>query len=412
MIPQIRGSEGQVCCGRINAGWKMRKNLGAQSIASIPSTMTSYGSRLKIAVIGIRGLPPNYGGLETCADEVTRRWAVQGHDILVYCRKNRYSVRPVQIDNVKLVYTSAISTKNLDTISHTLFSIFHLLLFRSQYRNVHLYNTGNSIFIPILKLFNKKVILSGDGIEWKREKWGAIAKFVHRLGEKFAVRFADTIVADNEEVGKYYQSNHNIATALIAYGTNAIQVDPAYSTALLAEHRLVARQYFLFVGRFVPEKGVHDLIEAYKQLRTDYPLVIIGDDSSGSEYRNELFRQQSEMVRLLGFIYAKDYEQLLVNAYMYVSASRLEGTSPSLLAAMGAGVCSLVNGIEENISTAKGAAAVYKENDTMDLVRLWQDFIDDPNKVDDMAKKGQDFVAKHYQWDTIASDYLALMDSN
>jgi len=201
-----------------NSGSKMRRASRNQSYDNSSSEKHCQDSQLSIAVIGIRGLPANYGGLETCADEVTRRWVAQGHDVLVYCRKNRYDVRPGQIDGVKLCYTSSINTTSADTISHTFFSIIHLLLFRQQYQNVHLYNTGNAIFLPILKLFRKNVVLSGDGIEWKREKWGAIAKFVHRVGERFAVRFADTIIVDNEKVGDYYQTHHNVSTELIAYG--------------------------------------------------------------------------------------------------------------------------------------------------------------------------------------------------
>ena len=129
-------------------------------------------SRKSIAVIGIRGLPANYGGLETCAEEVTRRWVVAGHEVRVYCRKNRYRERPTEVNGVQLAYTGSINFKSLDTITHTFFSIVHLLFSGRQFRYVHLYNTGNSLFLPLLTLFGKRVILSSDGIEWRREKWG------------------------------------------------------------------------------------------------------------------------------------------------------------------------------------------------------------------------------------------------
>lgn len=366
--------------------------------------------RKSIAVIGIRGLPANYGGLETCAEEVTRRWADAGHEVRVYCRKNRYPERTPEVDGVQLVYTGSINTKSLDTITHTLFSILHLMFTGGRFRYVHLYNTGNSIFMPLLKLMGKKVILSGDGIEWRREKWGRMAKWVHRTGEKFAVRYADTIVVDNQEVENYYREAHGIDTAQIAYGANDIEPDAGRTAELMQEYGLQPGKYFLFVGRLAPEKGVHNLIEAYRQLNTDDPLVIIGDDPAGGEYRDSLFAQQSDSIRFLGFIYSHDYEQLLVHARMYMSASELEGTSPSLVSAMGAGVCCLVNGIEENLATVKDSAFTYRKNDTDDLVRLWQHVIDSPAEADAMARAGRACVEQHYRWDAIARQYLDVLD--
>jgi glycosyltransferase involved in cell wall biosynthesis len=370
----------------------------------------THAERKGIAVIGIRGLPANYGGLETCAEELTRRWVAAGHDVRVYCRSNRYGEQPAVLGGVQLVYTPSLNTKSLDTLSHTFWSILHLIFTGSRFRYVHLYNTGNSIFLPLLKLFGKKVILSGDGIEWRREKWGVLAKLVHRVGEKFAVWMADRIVVDNLEVERYYTEKYGVETSLIAYGANDIEVDTAYSAALLKQHNLRPGEYFLFVGRLAPEKGVHNLVTAYEALRTEYPLVIIGDDPAGGDYRDQLFARETKNIRFLGFVYDKDYEQLLANAYMYVSASELEGTSPSLVSAMGAGICSLVNGIDENIATVHGAAYTYKRDDTMALVELWQRLIDTPADVATMGAAGRRCVEQYYRWDAIAEQYLDVFE--
>ncbi len=365
-------------------------------------------TRRRIAVIGIRGLPPNYGGLETCAEEVCTRWVHAGNDVLVYCRSNRYPDRPADFDGVKLRYLPSLPSKSLDTISHTFLCVLDLIFVNRGYRNVHLYNTGNAIFLPLLRLAGKHVVLSSDGIEWKREKWGRLAKFVHRLGEKFAARLANDIVVDNEEVGAYYHRTFDVPTTLIAYGANEPELDPGRSARLLERHSLTSGRYFLFVGRIVPEKGVRELIEAYKSIRTEYPLVIIGDDDSRSEYRNRVFAEASDRIRFLGFVYNEDYEQLLLNACMYLSASRLEGTSPSLLSAMGAGVCCLVNGIAENLATVKGAVPTYRENDLADLVTVWQALVDDPQAIAAAAERGRQCVREHYSWDAVADGYYRL----
>ena len=166
----------------------------------------------------------------------------------------------------------------------------------------------------------------------------------------------------------------------------------------------------MFIGRFVPEKGVHNLIDAYNKLDTDMPLVIIGDDVNKTAYRDRLFERQTDKVKLLGFVYDHDYEQLLMNSLLYVSASELEGTSPSLLGAMGAHVCALVNGIEENLATVNDAAYTFKKNDYEDLRNTWQKLIDEPKLIQEMAEKGHHHVIANYRWDAIADQYLSVFD--
>src|SRR5829696_9010811 len=139
-----------------------------------------------IAVLGIRGLPANYGGFETCAEQITRIWSEQGHPVIVYCRRKHYPQKLERVGNVRLKYTYSIALKSFDTLSHTLFSVLDLLIFERKVKLVHLYNTGNGIFVPLLRMFGKRVIVSGDGVEWRRAKWGVIARFIHKVGARMA----------------------------------------------------------------------------------------------------------------------------------------------------------------------------------------------------------------------------------
>ena len=362
----------------------------------------------EIAVLGIRGLPANYGGLETCAEHVTRIWADQGHPVLVYCRRNRYPVKIERIGGVRLKYTRSIQSMCLGTLSHTLVSVLDLLLFERKVRVVHLYNTGNGIFAPLLKLFGKRLIVSGDGLEWKREKWNAVAKLVHRIGEWMAMKFADRVVVDNDEIRKYYVNKYRQAPALITYGAKLIQCDPPRAAEVLARYGLEAKKYFLFVGRLVPEKGVHELVKAYKRLNTEYPLVIIGDDRNQTPYRNELLRQQSDKIRFLGFLYGPGLRAATGQRPALCFGEPLEGTSPSLLAAMGARVCCLVNGIEENHATADGAAVMFDKDNYEHLQQCWQHLVDTPELIEEWAEKGRRHVVDHYQWDAVANEYLSV----
>lgn len=360
---------------------------------------------MKIAVIGIRGVPANYGGFETCAEHVSKYWALEGNDVLIYCRKHHYPKQLDSLNGCKLKYTGSIKIKSLDTLSHTLLSVIDLIINERSIHCVHLYNAGNAMYVPLLRLFGKKVAISVDGIEWKREKWGWLAKSIHKLGEKLAVKYAHKVIVDNKAVEMYYVEKYGKSTSLIPYGAKIPLACPK-DEELLGKYGLVKQEYFIFVGRLVPEKGVHNLIDVYRRLNTSYPLVIVGDDVS--EYRDELIQEQGDKIIFVGYVYGENYEALLMNSLIYVSASQLEGTSPSLLAAMGAGVCTLVNGIQENIYTVEDSGYVFKENDLNNLYKVWSDLLSDRQAIQDMAAKGRQFVLGKYQWENISKQYIEL----
>jgi glycosyltransferase involved in cell wall biosynthesis len=361
---------------------------------------------MPIAVLGTRGIPANYGGFETCAEQLSRRWAAWGHDVLVYARKERYDKRPALVSGVAVRYTSSLRWFGLGTPSATVLAALDLSFRSRKFRWVHLYNTGNAFLLPLLRLFGFRVLISVDGIEWRRDKWGRVQKWAHKLGAHLAARFADRVVVDNDAVADFYARHLKCTTATIAYGAQPIKRSED-AREILSRFDLKADGYCIFIGRIVPEKGVRELIDAYERLQTDLALVIVGDDAH-TAYRNEIWVRQSDKVRLVGYQYGRICDQLLANARMYVSASRLEGTSPSLLSAMSAGVCCLVNGIPENRSTAGNSVALYDQDNSEDLMRTWQALLDDPGRLASLAASGQAHQRRFYDWDVIARRYIEL----
>ena len=331
---------------------------------------------MKIAILGTRGIPANYGGFETCAEQLSRRWTAGGHEVLVYARKHHYQEWPETVGGARLRYTGGLRRFGLETPTAALLAAWDLIVRRRDYRYVHLYNTGNAFLLPLLRLFGFRVVVSVDAMEWRRQKWGLVQKSAHRLGAYLAARFADKVVADNKAVSEIYAERLGCSSATIAYGAQPVQRSPD-SDRILSRFGLQSGRYCIFIGRIVPEKGVQQLIDAFERLETGLSLVIVGDDAP-TPYRNEVWARQGDKVRLLGYQYGHICDQLLANARMYVSASMLEGTSPALLSAMSAGVCCLVNGIAENHHTTGGSVALYKQDDIDDLVRLWQAILDDP----------------------------------
>ncbi|EQD77960.1 glycosyl transferase, group 1, partial [mine drainage metagenome] len=184
---------------------------------------------------------------------------------------------------------------------------------------------------------------------------------------------SDTTICDSQTVRTFFEKRYGAKIHYIPYGAKHIEsVSDVYKTFGL-EHR----NYFIFVGRLVPEKGVECLLEAYNMLSTDLPLVIVGDNEDDPEYVASLHRHAGNNVRFFGYRYGDEYESLLLHSCLYITASKLEGTSPSLLAAMGAHVCCLVNSIPENRETG-GDSVVYFNGTSQDLLAKLELLIEHP----------------------------------
>jgi glycosyltransferase involved in cell wall biosynthesis len=357
--------------------------------------------------MGIRGLPANYGGFETCAEHITKLWAQKGHHVIVYCRKNLYTNRFENYNDCSLIYKGSINTNYFDTLSHTFLCILDVI-FKKDIEYIHLYNRINSIYIPLIKLCGKKVAVSVDGAYWKRKKWGATTKLISKKIFGFILKYADWIVTDNQALYEHFHQLYGAKVSVIPYGAKIIQNNYKNELDVLEKYKLNKKNYFIFVGRLESDKGILELLQVYKKLNTNIPLIIIGDTVHQTEYKRKVMNLKNNMIKFLGFLYGKEYEILLKNALMYVSASFIEGTSPSLLAAMGAKVCVLVNGLEENFYTIGDAGFSYKENDLDDFYRVWSSILTNPEAIDEKAIQGFNRIKQYFTWENIANDYLEL----
>ncbi|NLI14894.1 MAG: glycosyltransferase family 1 protein, partial [candidate division Zixibacteria bacterium] len=351
-------------------------------------------------------IPANYGGFETCAEQTAVRFARQ-HDVFVYCRVHNCTYDSDSYLGVSLVKLGSINKKGIDTLSHTFRCVLDIIC-RKDIEIVHLYNAANAIFIPILKIAGKKVVISVDGIEWKRQKWGNIAKAFFKLSEFICTKTADSIICDSRTVQQYYHDRFKCRTEYIPYGA---EINYDISSASLDKFGLKPREYLLFIGRLVPEKGVHNLISAYNQLRPRLPLIIIGDAPEQPEYVASLKKAAGDNIRFLGYVYGDDYQALNRYPYLYLTASMLEGTSPALVAAMGAGNCVLVNGIPENLETIGQAGFAAKENDISDFAAKLKFLLDNPAIVEQYRVLAFRRVNETYNWDKISDSYLNLFNS-
>ncbi len=360
------------------------------------------GSPVPIAIIGIRGMPPLYGGAETASDELGQRLAARGHDVVVYCRlHNSEAPRPRTYNGMRLVHLPSFHTKNLDTPTHVILCVLHLLL-RERARIVLLSGVGTSFIIPLMRLFGRKSVMWADGQDWKRGKWGRVARWFLRSSARFTARVSNGIVTDSTVGHAFYREELGRPTTYIPYGANIERID---GTDELERWGVEPGRYVCFVGRLIPDKGVHYLIEAFEGLTTDHKLLIVGDSPYTPEYVERLKRTTDPRIRFTGYLFGDGFKQLMRNCSVYVQPSDVEGTSPVLLTAMGYGRPVVVNGIPENRATIGDAGLTFDSGDVEQLRGILFDLLADAERREQLGRIAEERVRTHYNWERITDEF-------
>jgi len=355
-------------------------------------------------MIGIKAIPARFGGFETAVDELSRGLVKLGHEVVVYNRAGMSDYPERRYEGVELVTLPTLRSKNLSTIVHALLSTLHVALRRVDV--VHYFTTGATLFAPIPRILGKRVVCSVDGTDWQRNKWGKFARWYLRLSERLAVRFCDGLVADSQEVARYYQDTYGARTSIIFYGMREFR---AQGREWLQRFGLDSREYVLFVGRLVPENNVHLLIRAFEQTKTDKKLVIVGDDPWEKEYVRSLRSTRDPRVVFTGGVYGDGYEQLQRNAYVFVLPDEVGGTHPALVEAMGFGNCVLVNDTPSNVETIGDAGFSYRGQDQdRDLHRQLAFLLNGPEIVSDYRLRAEERARASYRWEEVVRKYSAL----
>jgi glycosyltransferase involved in cell wall biosynthesis len=359
---------------------------------------------MRIAMLGGRGVPARYSGSETCVEEVGARLAKRGHVVIVYCRRHNSQTDEKFYKGMQRVVLPSLNTKSLDTLSHDLIAL--LSNFRSEPADVlHFHGMGNSLFLPWLKVMPGKTVVTVDGPDWERPKWSWLARRVLKFSAKLGIRMADAIITDSLVSQRYYRENFGRETTYIPYGADVVETR---ADDALADYGLEKRGYFLFVGRLVPDKGVHFLVQAFEGLETDLKLVVVGDSPLFPEYVQRLKSTPDTRIKFPGYVFGEPYRQLCAHAFAYVQPSLVEGTSPALLAAMGSGNCVVVNSIPENLETVGDTGLAFARNDPLDLRRVLQTLLDQPDLVERYRNKARQRVTEVYNWDLIAHEHERL----
>ena len=359
---------------------------------------------MKIAILGTRGIPARYGGFETLAEQLSTRLAARGHQVTVYCRRPFTTPQDTTPPGVRRVILPTISRKHLDTPFHTFLSVLHVSF--TQADVVLICNVANGPLAWIPRLFGKPTVLNVDGFDRKRKKWNLLGRASLYFCELLSAFTPTRILTDSRIMEEYYRRHYRRRSAMIAYGAeppaNAAPVTPPSKPL-----DLPAKPFILYVSRLEPENNPELLLAAYRQVDTDWPLIIVGGNPYDAAYVARLKSTADHRVIFLGPVYGGGYWQLLRDANLYVFACEVGGVHPALIEAMAARKPILYLGTLENRETA-GDGGVPFAADSADLASAISRLLRDPNLRDELGRKAQDRATKVFGWEEATQKYEAL----
>ena len=355
-----------------------------------------------ITIIGTVGVPANYGGFETLAENLVRY-----HDtaalkslLTVYCSSKSYPSKQATYLSAQLRYVP-LNANGAQSIPYDIVSLISAVWNRSDV--ILLLGVSGAIALPLVRLFSSaRIITNIDGIEWRREKWQGFAKRFLRFSEKVAVRFSHEVIADNAAIAEYVAERYGVKCRVIAYGgDHAMAADEvAVSEYVLPEN------YAFSVCRIEPENNVHMILEAFSQLPT-HTLVMVGNWNN-SEYGRALRVQYAACSNL--FLLDPIYDlgklkTLRSQASSYVHGHSAGGTNPSLVEAMHFGKAVLAFDCNYNRSTTEDKALFF--NDSEELQQLIVSV--DKNVAERVGRDMLEIANRCYTWRIVAQQYFALL---
>ena len=366
--------------------------------------------KLRIAAFGgFRSIPPKPGGAgsDKFALELYPRMVKRGHQVLAYCRiyPGDDGILNRDYEGVNVKYYKTVKKAGFDTLVHSFKATFDVI-FRNRADIVHLHSGANSIWAVLLRLAGKRVVVSQFAMDWKRDKWPWYGKLFYRVSNYITAYLPNKVAFDNIFTREYFEKKFNRKYDFIPYGSEVPVVKT--DSDILSRLNLEPGGYFLFVGRFIPDKGLHLLVEAFQQLKTGKKLVMIGGAPNPGEYESKIKNVVDERILFPGYLYGDETNMLMKNAYAYVQPSLIEGLSPVILTVMGLGTPLICSDIPENTFITKDNAMHFKSGDAGSLKEALQRSLESHGEHLDMAVAGKADIAERFNWESVADQYIDL----
>ncbi len=363
---------------------------------------------MKIYFIGQKGIPAKSGGVEKHVEALTINLVKQGQEVFVYTRPNYTDKKLTAYQGVQLISRPSLPTKHLDAFSHTLLCSLDVLFRRADV--IHFQAIGPASLLWLVKLFKPKtkIVFTFHCQDYYHQKWGRLARWYLRLGEMIGCRLADEVIAVSHGLVDYIAKTYGRqasyvpnGVALTGHGDNAV---------ILSDLGLRPQKYILAVSRLVRHKGLQHLIKAFKNIKSDHNLVIVGAAAHTDDYVAELKNLAADDARIIfaGEQSGDNLAQLFSQAGLFVQPSESEGLSVALLEAMAYGLPVLVSDIPENLEAVGGYGWSFTNKDVAGLTVKLQQWLDDPKAGQEIAKQAQNRVNSEYNWQNITISTLKI----
>ncbi|MEE9213473.1 MAG: glycosyltransferase family 4 protein [Thermodesulfobacteriota bacterium] len=375
-------------------------------------------------MLGTRGFPKVQGGVEAHCEELYHRLANDSCEVTVFTRKPYVNLKIHKYKGVNLIPLSCPKNKFLEAFLHTFIGIVVIRKFSPDI--LHIHAIGPSLFIPLARLLGLKVVMTHHGPDYKRKKWGKLAKVVLKLGERLGCKWANCIITISGTVSDHVRKEYERDVTIIPNGVTIPEI--LQSNNSLKEYGLDKGKYLLSVGRFVPEKGFHDLIDSFNQLLTynsksqnsnnqfpaqDWKLVIVGDSDHEDKYSLRLKEKayRTKNIIMTGFLTGEPLHELYSHAGLFVLPSYYEGLPIVLLEAMSYGLSCIASDIPANKDVDLLAKdRFFKAGDINGLAKKINEFVAKPLSEEERRIQ-LNGINEKYNWDKIAQKTLKVYES-
>lgn len=374
---------------------------------------------MRIAMIGQKGIPASWGGVERHVEELSTGLVRRGHTVTVYARRwymrntpeGEQALKKHSCQGVRLVRAPSLPTKHLDTITHVLSATLHALF--QKYDVIHYHGVGPSLVAWIPRLFapRTKVIATFHSPDRLHGKWGAIAKLVLTCGEWASCHFAHETITVSQTLQRYAADTYKVPTIYIPNGVTLPETHIKEKTAsVLRAFGIRPDHYFILIARFVSHKGIHLAIDAWRRAERDYPartrglrLVIIGGEQGDKAYAESLRRMAKKIphVILTGWQDAENTQLLLSESIALIQPSQSEGMSIAMLEAFAHGKPVLASDLPEHKELITDSRFLYEKTKITQLEERLIWLIANPEIASVEGLRNRERAERHYNWDAI-----------
>lgn len=354
---------------------------------------------MKIVVTGTRGIPNIMGGVETHCEELFPRIAKRGFDVTVIRRTDYVKDDLKEWNGVKLVNIDSPKKKSFEAIIHTFRAINEAKRLKADI--IHIHAIGPALLVPYAKMLGMKVVFTHHGPDYDRDKWGFAAKTMLKLGERMGCMFADEVIVISDVIRNLIKRKYNRTSHVHLIYNGVSQPEICDYPEYFNELGIEKGKYILGMCRFVPEKNLHHLVEAFTKVKSrneveDIKLVLAGD----TDFEDDYSRNLKEMARkngvvLTGFIKGKKLHSLLTNCLCYCLPSSHEGLHIALLEAMSYGVKVIVSDIPANKEVGLPESDYFPVGNVDALTEKLKTVVNQP-------LQHIDYDMKKYDWEKIA----------